>query len=110
MRPMSSWVLIPLLVGMSLWASLDSQACSSFLLESMDRPVVAKNFDMPSGHGLIVVNKRNLSKVAMANGNPVQWISKYGSVTFNQVSRDLPQGGLNEKGLVVEVLMLDPAV
>jgi len=30
-----------------------------------------------------------------------------GSVTFNQVGRDLPYGGINEAGLVVEHMTLE---
>jgi penicillin V acylase-like amidase (Ntn superfamily) len=84
-------------------------ACDAFLLSNSESAVVGKNFDMQSGNGLIIVNKRNLAKKAMSQGNPQTWTSKYGSVTFNWVSRELPQGGINEKGLVVEVLMLPSA-
>jgi choloylglycine hydrolase len=38
---------------------------------------------------------------------PVRWISKYGSITFNQVGKEFPFGGINEKGLVVEMLGLE---
>ena len=34
------------------------------------------------------------------------WTSKYGSITFNQISKDIPHGGMNEAGLVVEHLFL----
>src|SRR6185295_11423871 len=40
---------------------------------------------------------------------PAHWTSKYGSVTFNQVGRELPYGGINEKGLDVEQLWLRSA-
>jgi len=36
-----------------------------------------------------------------------KWISKYGSITFNQYGRENPAGGMNEAGLVVEQLWLD---
>jgi hypothetical protein len=39
--------------------------------------------------------------------NPAKWHSKFGSITFNQVGRDFPYGGMNEKGLVVEQMTLD---
>src|SRR5439155_16235802 len=39
-------------------------------------------------------------------GTPARWRSKYGSVTFNQFGRDHPMGGMNEQGLVVEVMWL----
>jgi penicillin V acylase-like amidase (Ntn superfamily) len=69
---------------------------------------VAKNFDWGWGHGLVVVNKKDLAKKAFLlteSDCPAKWVSKYGSVTFNQVSRDLPMGGMNEAGLVVEIMV-----
>ena len=56
---------------------------------------------------MLVVNKRHMSKTALGLNNPMKWISKYGSVTFNQYGRGFPCGGMNEKGLVIEVLWLD---
>src|SRR5262249_22522634 len=35
------------------------------------------------------------------------WISNYGSITFNQYGKEFPMGGMNEKGLVVELMWLD---
>jgi Penicillin V acylase and related amidases len=40
---------------------------------------------------------------------PIEWISKYGSITFNQSGREFPHGGINEKGLVIEQMWLDEA-
>jgi choloylglycine hydrolase len=39
--------------------------------------------------------------------NPARWVARHGSVTFNQYGKDSPAGGINEKGLVVEVMDLD---
>jgi choloylglycine hydrolase len=72
-----------------------------------DRPVFGKNYDWSVDVGLLIVNKRGVSKVAMTNGPPAAWTSKYGSVTFNQYGRELPSGGMNEAGLVVELMWLD---
>jgi choloylglycine hydrolase len=38
---------------------------------------------------------------------PVQWVSKYGSISFNQLGKEFPFGGMNEKGLVVEQMWLE---
>ncbi|WP_110931266.1 carcinine hydrolase/isopenicillin-N N-acyltransferase family protein [Paenibacillus bouchesdurhonensis] len=35
-------------------------------------------------------------------GRPAVWRANYGSVTLSQVGRELPNGGINEAGLVVE--------
>jgi choloylglycine hydrolase len=39
-----------------------------------------------------------------------EWVSKYGSVTFNQYGREMPSGGMNEAGLVIESLVLPNAL
>jgi penicillin V acylase-like amidase (Ntn superfamily) len=57
--------------------------------------------------GLVVVNKRGVEKIALTDDNPARWTSRYGSVTFNQYGREFPSGGMNEKGLVVELMWLD---
>ena len=36
-----------------------------------------------------------------------QWVSEYGSVTFNAIAREEPIEGINEKGLVIAGLWLD---
>lgn len=33
---------------------------------------------------------------------PAKWISRYGSLTISQVGKEMPNGGINEAGLVVE--------
>ena len=43
----------------------------------------------------------------MKEGKTISWISKYGSITFNQYGKEFPTGGMNEKGLVVELMWLD---
>lgn len=43
----------------------------------------------------------------MEDGNTINWISKYGSMTFNQYGKEFPTGGMNEKGLVVELMWAD---
>lgn len=57
-----------------------------------------------------MVNKRNLIKKADNFFDPesktVEWISKFGSITFNQYGKEHPMGGMNEVGLVVEVMWL----
>ena len=70
--------------------------------------MVGRNFDWDYGHGLIVINKRGVAKKAFAlhPSDTVSWTSKYGSLTFNQAGRELPYGGINEKGLMIEVLWL----
>jgi len=89
-----------------------SQPCTTFYFDDGDQPVFGRNFDWMIGDALVIVNKRNVSKTAMVNDSetgisqPVSWTSQFGSVTFNMICRELPMGGINEAGLVVELMML----
>src|SRR5581483_2418881 len=67
------------------------------------------NLDWRWENGLIIVNKRGVKKASLVQpGNqPAEWISRYGSVTFNQFGQEMPFGGMNEAGLVVEQMWLD---
>src|SRR5512138_3484587 len=83
--------------------------CSAFLADAAGGPVVGKSYDWRDERGLVVVNKRGLAKRALVlspRDRPAAWRSRYASVTFNQYGRELPNGGMNEAGLVVEVLIL----
>lgn len=83
-------------------------ACTTFCLRE-GGPVFGKNYDWNVGAGLLVVNKRGVAKTAMPSPGrrPASWVSKYGSVTFNQYGREFPSGGMNEAGLVIELMWLD---
>jgi len=82
--------------------------CTTFCLPGQHGPVFARNYDWAVGVGMVIVNKRGLAKTALTRPPeiPVKWVSKYGSVTFNQYGRELPMGGMNEAGLVVETMWL----
>lgn len=83
-----------------------AKACTAFLQTDL---IAGKNYDWNLDQGLIVVNKRGFAKQALLL-NPAEkaaeWVSKYGSVTFNQYGREMPNGGMNEAGLTIETLML----
>ena len=96
-------------VGMQL----DAMACTTFQLKHDDQVLVGKNYDWMVEEGLIIVNKRGLSKTAFISsddsttlGTPATWTSKYGSITFAQYGRELSPGGMNEAGLVIESMGL----
>jgi choloylglycine hydrolase len=86
--------------------------CTTFVLRYKGHLYFGRNLDWISGTGLIMTNQRNLEKTALVDQseNPVKWVSKYGSLTFNQVGKELPFGGINEAGLVVEHMTLDKAI
>lgn len=84
-----------------------ANACTTFCLLSEGRIVLAKNYDWYVAAGSVIVNKRNTERFAYPlNDSGAKWISKHGSVTFNQYGRDAPSGGINEAGLVVEILWM----
>lgn len=84
-----------------------SIACSAFYFNGENK-ILAKNFDWGFGQGYLIKNIRGQQKYAYGfRGNNVAgWISKFGSITFNQNGKEFPYGGINEKGLVVEQLWL----
>lgn len=86
-----------------------ANACSSIVLKNDNNVFLAKNFDWTYGDGLLIKNVRGVHKTAFytSAGTPVSWVSKYGSVTFNQNGKEMPYGGMNEQGLAIEMLWLD---
>jgi penicillin V acylase-like amidase (Ntn superfamily) len=87
-------------------------ACTTFLLKSKDRVVFGRNYDWITGEGVLNTNLRGLNKTSMQikDQETISWTSKYGSLTFNQYGKEFPTGGMNEKGLVVELMWLDGTV
>ena len=104
-------IALSLLITLSLFTA-QTLACTTFCLKNKGEILFGKNYDWMIGDGLVFVNKRGVSKSATAEGapNPAKWISKYGSVTFNQYGRENPSGGMNEAGLVIELMWLDETV
>ncbi|MEO8210701.1 MAG: linear amide C-N hydrolase [bacterium] len=83
-------------------------SCTTFTINTGDELVFGKNYDWLIGDGIVFVNKNGVVKKAFTEKNiPVEWVSKYGSVTFNQYGREFPSGGINEAGLVIELMWLD---
>jgi choloylglycine hydrolase len=105
-----------LLAGILLFCSLapaQGSACTTFVLGEKNHQVFGRNYDWDVEDALVIVNKRGMAKSGYPNpdekGTPARWVSKYGSVTFNQYGRELPTGGMNEAGLVVETMALSEA-
>jgi len=86
-----------------------AQACTAFLLKDNNQYVVARNYDWDIDDGLVLVNKRDIAKFTLEDTNPARWVSRYGSITFNQYGREQPVDGMNESGLVVCALWLEPS-
>ena len=90
----------------------EGSACTTFVLEAEDGPLFGRNYDWATGVGRLTVNPRGSRRTALvAEGRvPVRWTARYGSVTFDQYGRDFATGGMNEMGLVVEVMWLEGTV
>ncbi|MEZ4772726.1 MAG: linear amide C-N hydrolase [Bacteroidia bacterium] len=86
--------------------------CSSFVIQTDAGVYVGKNFDWMFGEGYLIQNNRGETRSALPifEGIPVTWTSTFGSITFNQYGKNLPYGGMNEAGLVVEMLWLEETV
>src|SRR5215213_2632705 len=84
-------------------------ACSTFFINHNGQMVFGRNYDWVAGTGMVCTNHRGLAKTsfAVSDGSSISWTSKYGSLTFNQYGKEFPTGGMNEKGLVVELMWLD---
>ena len=89
--------------------SKTGQSCTTFCLDHGDQPVFGRNYDWMVEDGLVIINKRGVTKTAKSGPQDklLTWTSKYGSATFNQYGREFPMGGMNEAGLVVETMMLN---
>jgi len=84
--------------------------CSTFLLEVGGRYFFGRNYDWITGNGMLMTNHSGIQKHSAAPGSTLAWVSKWGSVSFNQYGKEFPTGGMNEKGLVVELMWLDETV
>jgi len=101
----SVWIWVVLL-AIAVMVPREVPGCSTFALRKGDGLLFGRNFDFFTGGGAILANPRGLAKTALVfpGENAASWTALYGSVTFNQVGREFPMGGMNEAGLVVEMM------
>ena len=101
---MKKWVA---LFFLALYSSI-SFACSGFLLNKNGHYVFGRNYDWVTGNGAVMINSRGAQKQSFVpgEGKTISWTSKWGSVSFNQFGKQFLHGGMNEKGLVVELMWL----
>ena len=100
MKPakIAAWLLLLATLSSSTRSIPAARAqCTAFCLRDDLTVIVGKNLDWDCGDGLLVAHPRDAG-----HGR------RFGSVTFNQFGADLPLGGLNEVGLVVEELSYAP--
>jgi penicillin V acylase-like amidase (Ntn superfamily) len=81
--------------------------CTTFVLKTKNGLFFGRNLDWVSDLGLVIVNQRGVSKESLVfpPEKPISWTSTYGSITFNQFGKEFPFGGINEKGLVIEIMV-----
>jgi choloylglycine hydrolase len=86
-----------------------SHACTTFFINKNGQLIFGRNYDWITGAGMVFSNQRGLQKTSMKteDGNTLSWVSRFGSISFNQYGKEFPTGGMNEKGLVVELMWLD---
>ncbi|HLG38216.1 MAG TPA: linear amide C-N hydrolase [Chitinophagaceae bacterium] len=92
-----------------LFSVLVANGCTTFFINHNGQMVFGRNYDWMADAGMICTNQKGLAKTSMKNndGTTISWISQFGSITFNQYGKEFPTGGMNEKGLVVELMWLD---
>ncbi|HEX7903734.1 MAG TPA: linear amide C-N hydrolase [Chitinophagaceae bacterium] len=90
-------------------AYLPAYTCTTFFINKDGQLVFGRNYDWITDAGMVCTNLKSISKTSMPTqqGSTISWVSKYGSITFNQYGKEFPTGGMNEKGLVVELMWLD---
>ena len=88
-------------------------ACTTFLVQDGDQLAVGKSYDWNMGQGLVLTNKKGVKKKALLfdpRERAAEWTSLHASLTFNQYGRELPNGGINDAGLVIEIMWLEGSV
>ncbi len=113
MNQITKTLLLSIISILFISISYTGLSCSSFKLQKGDGLVYGHNLNQGDigVPGLLFVNKRGIFKKGRSwselttpeNSNPSDhsWISRYGSITFNNFGRDFPDGGMNEVGLFV---------
>jgi choloylglycine hydrolase len=84
-----------------------AEACTTFCLRDGAHVVFGRNYDYFTGVGRLTVNRRGFTKSAYQPDRAFSWMSRFGSVSFDQFGCEFPTGGMNEAGLVVELMMLE---
>jgi choloylglycine hydrolase len=85
-------------------------ACTTFCYEDGHTLVFGKNYDWDVEDGLVMTNRPGVTKTARGGKDAATWTSTHASITFNQYGRELPSGGINDRGLAVELMWLDATV
>src|SRR3990167_1738501 len=105
-----------ILFGILFGVISNSFACTEIVFNQGNNFFVGHNFDWSNGQGFIVINPQDVKRQAIGvanNEQPLQWVAKYGSITFdltsgnNRLNIDAVTSGMNQAGLVASALWLD---
>ncbi len=98
---------------LAIFQSFCLEACLISRSSSPEGVFIFRNFDFPlggeDGFGQIVLNPRHYKRASFARrkrDRPIRWEAKFASLTFNLLAEHFSQGGINEKGLAVQVAVL----
>jgi penicillin V acylase-like amidase (Ntn superfamily) len=101
-----------LLLGL-LASHRPASACTTFLMTVGGKHYLGKSYDWDDSRGHVIYNKRGVGKRALLidpSEKAAHWVSKHASLTFNQYGREMPNGGMNDAGLVVEIMWLQESI
>lgn len=105
-------VLASLALAAGWLGATPAEACTTFYVDH-DGPTMGKSYDWDTSRGLVFINKRGWARKAMivTGGDvPAEWTSQYASISFNQYGYLMPNGGINEAGLAVDIMVLNDTV
>lgn len=115
-----SFCVLILVVAANFMTVSPAVSCSTFMLAREGCVVIGHNLDQSFyTPGMIHVNRRSERKRSVSaydikladRKSPIlHWTSKYGSVTFSLLGRNLPDGGMNEAGLTLNEMGLGESV
>ncbi|MFH1836912.1 MAG: linear amide C-N hydrolase [Candidatus Omnitrophota bacterium] len=97
----------------SLSVSRSAEACSELFMDQEGIKIAGRNMDWGDDKFAVLINPRGIARKAeevSRKDDPVEWVSKYGSVTFNIYVEGTPEGatdGMNEYGLSAAVLWME---
>lgn len=98
--------LYPALFALIMLFSYQTMACTSIAIEGKNGLLLGQNYDFAYEHGAVFVNPSKLQKISLHNPpeTPIKWLAKYASISFSQFGMELPTSGMNEQGLMVQML------
>lgn len=85
------------------------RACTGFRTGVPGQIVMGKSYDWNIGYGLVVFNPVGLKKSSLnldLQEKPAKWTSMHSSITFDQYGCEMPNGGMNDAGLAIELMVL----